>query len=104
MAAPLRDHASAQAAEPDISERLVAMLDLQRVGEGADAWTVHVIGVHSDGEDLWIQVAPHPDGTDSFVLRLSSHATVRQALVALAAAPRTPRDVSPIVTVMRNVY
>jgi len=103
MAAPLHDHASARAAEPDVSERLVAMLDLQRVGEGADAWTVHVIGVHSDGDDLWIQVAPHPDGTDSLVLRLSSHATVRHALAALAAVPCTARDVPQIVSVMRNI-
>jgi hypothetical protein len=103
MAAPLHDHASDRAAEPDVSERLVAMLDLQRVGEGADAWTVHVIGVHSDGDDLWIQVAPHPDGTDSLVLRLSSYATVRHALAALAAVRCTARDVPQIVSVMRNI-
>jgi hypothetical protein len=81
---------------------MVAALDLQPVGEGPDAWIVHVLGVYNDGRDVWMQVARDAAGTGGVVLRLSLHATVRHALAALASP--VPTDSHPhVVSVMRAV-
>jgi hypothetical protein len=82
---------------------LAAALDLQTVGDAANRWVVHVLGVHTDDRALWVQVAPRPDGTDSVILKLSMWATARHALAALAALPCAHRDCSQIVRVMCNV-
>jgi len=102
MAAPVPNPGSPRTTEPDVAERFIAALDLQRIGEGSGAWVVHVLGVHDDGQDLWIQVAPDAEGVDGFVLRLSPHATVRHALAAMAA-PQVARTRPHVVSVMRNV-
>jgi hypothetical protein len=82
---------------------LASALDLQTVGTGADRWTVHVLGVHSDGATLWIQIATGLDADDSVTLKLSSRATTRHALAALAVLPRRRCDRSQIVPVMCTV-
>ena len=88
---------------PDRAARLAAALELQRVREGADGWVAHVLGVHDDGRHLWAQIAPHPDGTHSVVLRLSTAATPRHALATLATLPREVLGSSPVVPVMCTV-
>lgn len=87
-------------AEPHHSERIVEALDLQGVGEGPDRWLVHVLGVHTDGRDVWVQIARHVDGTDSLVLRLSRRASPRHALAALAVLPPAGIGVFEVVPVM----
>jgi hypothetical protein len=86
--------------EPTRTDILVDALEQQRVGHGSDRWTVHVLGVHSDGRHLWVQVAPGADGTHSIVLRLSMWATANHALAALSALPRPSLGCPPIVSVM----
>jgi hypothetical protein len=92
----LSDHTN----DSDRCARLVDELDQQLVGEGDTAWTVHVMGVHESGADLWIQVSADPDGYDGFVLRLSRWATAEHALAALAAA-RPAAHFPRIVAVMQ---
>lgn len=103
MSAPLLDLATASPAEPDSPWEFLDVLDQMRIGAGPDAWTVHVMGAHCDGSDLWIQIAPRPDGADSFVLRLSKHATLRHALAALTSLPAAPPHLPPVVPVMCRV-
>ena len=81
-------------------EWLASALDLQTVGEGADGWTVHVLGVHSDGRTLWIQIATGLDADHSVTLKLSSRATARHALATLARLPRERSDRTQVVPVM----
>jgi hypothetical protein len=80
-------------------QSLASALDLQTVGKGADRWTVHVLGVHSDGRSLWIQIATGL-ADDSVTLKLSSRATARHALAVLAVLPRKRCDRSQIIPVM----
>lgn len=89
--------------EPTRAESLAAALELQRVGDGANRWVVHVLGVHNDGHHLWVQIAPRADGTNSIVLRLSMSATARHALATLAAMPRPTLGCPPVVPVMCTV-
>jgi hypothetical protein len=84
-------------------EGLASALDLQVVGSGADRWTVHVLGVHSDGFTLWIQIATGPEADDSVTLKLSARATARHALAALAVVPRGRSHRTQIVPVMCTV-
>ncbi len=89
--------------EPTRAESLAAALELQRVGDGPNRWVVHVLGVHTDGRDFWVQVAPRADGTQSIVLRLSPRATARHALATLAALPWPSSGYPPVVPVMCTV-
>ena len=86
--------------EPQPAENLVAALDLQPIEGGGNRWIVHVLGIHSDGRNLWVQLGPHDDGTQSIVLRLSRHATARHALAALAALSSCSLPASRVVPVM----
>lgn len=89
--------------EPNHAESLAADLELQHVGDDANQWVVHVLGVHNDGHHLWVQIAPNADGTQSMVLRLSMAATARHALAALASLSRSSLTSSRIVPVMCTV-
>jgi hypothetical protein len=84
-------------------EWLASALDLQTVGNGANRWTVRVLGVHSDGRTLWIQIATGLEADDSVTLKVSSRATARHALAALAVLPRKRCYRSQIVPVMCTV-
>jgi hypothetical protein len=94
-------------APPDTSElapgeALATALDSRVIdGPGPEPWMIHVLGVHSDDRDVWLQIAPAGDVTASLVLRLSRQATVAHAVASLAlgrpAMDRYPR----IIDVMR---
>ncbi len=64
---------------------MITALDQHCVGEGASRWVVYVLGLHTDGRTLWIQVAPSEDGSDNIVLQLSLDATAEDAITALGA-------------------
>jgi hypothetical protein len=100
MLVSLNESSSERFAEPTRAESLAAALEQQGVGDGADRWVVHVLGVHTDGRHIWVQLAPRPDGNHSIVLRLSPTATVHHALAALATLPIPSRDCPPVVPVM----
>jgi hypothetical protein len=88
---------------PTRAETVAAELDLQAVGDGANAWIVHVLGVHMDGRQVWVQIAPSPEGNPSFLLRLSPLATARHALATLATVSLSTLRPSTIVSVMCTV-
>ncbi len=65
---------------------VIVALDHQRVGEGAGSWVVEVLGVHSAGSDLWVQIARNGEPDDTLVLHVLPEATVGDALAALTTA------------------
>jgi hypothetical protein len=85
------------------AEALASALELQRIGDGANHWIAHVLGVHNDGRHLWAQIAPRADGTQSIVLRVSMAATPRHALATLATLSRESLGSVNIVPVMCTV-
>jgi hypothetical protein len=64
-------------------DQLIAALDQQQIGDGVGAWVAEVLGVHSDGRDLWVQVARAHEPGQSLILRMSIHATAQHAIAAL---------------------
>lgn len=82
------------------ADELIAALDLHRVGDGAGSNVVYVFGVHTDGGgDLWIQVGHSEDGCENVVLRLSSEATVEDAIATLKTMLPRRRQYPRIVAV-----
>ena len=68
------------------ADELIAALDRRRVGDSTGSKVVYVLGVHTDGRDLWIQVALSEDGGDNLVLHLPPDATAQDAMATLRAA------------------
>jgi hypothetical protein len=82
-------------------DQLISTLDRQRIGEGSTSWVAEVLGVHVDGQDLWVQIAPAHAVAESIVLRLSAWATPQHAIAALAVM-RTQRGPLPhVIDVMQ---
>jgi hypothetical protein len=67
------------------ADELIAALDHHRFGDGIGA-VVYVLGVHTDGRDVWIQIALREDGRDNLVLHLLPDATAEDARATLQAA------------------
>jgi len=86
--------------EPSRAERLAEELELQSVGDDDNHWIVHVLGIHNDGQHLWVQIAPNAEGTQSIVLRMSMTATARHALAALSSLSLASLSSARVVPVM----
>lgn len=64
---------------------IVATLEGLRIGGADSGWFVQVVGVHPDGEDLWIQIEVLGLGCE-MVLHLSGEVGTQEVIDALAAA------------------
>lgn len=68
-----------------------AALDGQRIDSGDGTWIIEVVGIHVDGADLWVQIAPHGHESSALVLRVSWGTPVDWAKVMIRArAHRCP--------------
>src|SRR5689334_8891723 len=67
---------------------LIAALDQHRIRHGAAHRLLNVLGVHTDRQTLWIQVAHSDDSSEALVLHLSLDATAEDAIRVLEMAPR----------------
>jgi hypothetical protein len=65
--------------------RLFAAIDQQQIGDGRAGWIVVVLGVHTDGTESWIQVAPQHDPSRSIVLHMPKPVATHHVLAALRA-------------------
>lgn len=64
---------------------IVSALEGLRIGGADSGWFVQVVGVHPDGEDLWIQVEVLGLGRE-MVLHLSGEVGVQDVIDVLTAA------------------
>jgi hypothetical protein len=82
-------------------DQLAMTIDRQRIGEGTRAWVAHVLGVHTDGRNYWVQVAPADEPTRSVVLRMSPWASAQHAIAALSAMTSPTESFPQIIDVMQ---
>ena len=68
---------------PSSSDGWYAGLDRREIDEGRRSWVTEVSGVHTDGRDWWVQVAPLGEPDHGLVLHLAGLATLKNALDAL---------------------
>ena len=66
-------------------------LDQRRIGTGADSWVAQVLGVHSEREGLWVQLAPDDDAGATIVVHLSSSTQLAEVLAALERSGSSER-------------
>src|SRR5262245_11949987 len=78
----LRD-ASANA--PLSAFRLFAAIDQQQIGDDRTGWIAVVLGVHTNGNESWIQVAAQHDPSRSIVLHMPKPVATQRVLAALCA-------------------
>jgi hypothetical protein len=82
-------------------DQLAMAIDRQRIGEGSRAWVAHVLGVHTDGRNYWVQVAPADEPMRSVVLRMSPWASAHHAIAALSAVMSRTESFPQIIDVMQ---
>lgn len=67
-------------------EWLFENLDHRRVGDGDDGWVVCVVGVHVDGDTIWVQVAKDDRDDDTIVVRMERGTKVADVVASLKHA------------------
>lgn len=60
-------------------------LDDRRIDAGGESWRAQVLGIHGEGDDLWIQVARAGNVGHSIVLHITPVVTVEDVVRALRA-------------------
>jgi hypothetical protein len=65
--------------------RLFAAIDQQQIGDDRTGWIAVVLGVHTDGNESWIQVAAQHDPSRSIVLHMPKPVGTHRVLAALRA-------------------
>lgn len=87
----------------NLADRWFRALDQRRIEAGTRRWIAHVMGIHLDGREIWVQIAPGDAPEKSLVLHLSGWTTIDQAIIAMKARPvehdSYPRVISVIPTV-----
>ena len=69
------------------SDRWFAALDQRMIHVGAERWHAHVVGIHGEGGELWIQIVPAHQPDRGVVV----HCWHMQAIDEVIAALRTAR-------------
>ena len=62
---------------------LFAAIDQQQIGDDRTGWIAVVLGVHTNGNESWIQVAPEHDPSRSIVLHMPKPVGTHRVLAAL---------------------
>jgi hypothetical protein len=65
------------------ADQWFAALDQRHIGDGAHEWVMQVLGVVTQDDQLWVQVAPEDDLSATLVLHMNADATLDEVLMAL---------------------
>ena len=79
-----RSRSALEALDPTVADQWFAALDHCRIGVGPESSVAEVLGIHPDGETLWVQVAQIDNPYTAVILHISSASTVDQVRAALA--------------------
>lgn len=81
-----------------LADRWFRVLDRRRIKAGTQFFVARVTGIHSDGRELWVQIARGDSPDRSIVLHLSGWTTLDQAMSAMKAPPTEPQAFPKVVT------
>ena len=82
------------------ADRWFVALDHCRIGAGDDSSETEVLGIHSDGETFWVQLAPVGSPCTAFILHVSLALTVDHVRTALAARSTHQESCPEIIEVL----
>ena len=73
-----------------VFDRWFEAIDHHQIGTGRSSWTAEVVGIHTDGEDLWLQVGPREWPGSTVVLRVGRNSSADDVTAALADSCQWP--------------
>ncbi len=76
-----------EASRPD-AQWWFAALNQKPLSIGAERWLTQVVGVHLDGDDVWIQVQPLREQLRDLTIRVSPGMTVDDVVRSIATMIR----------------
>jgi len=82
-------------------DRWFEAIDHQRIGTGHSSWTAEVVGIHADGQDLWVQVSPTEWPGNTVVLRVAQHSAADGVTAALADSCHWPITALQVIDLRR---
>ena len=68
------------------SDQWFAALDQRMIHVGAERWRAHVLGIHGEGGELWIQIAQAHEPDRGLVIHCWQTQAVDEVLAAVSAA------------------
>jgi hypothetical protein len=74
-----------------MEDRWFDAVDGRVISVDRQSYRLQVLGIHRDGEDLWIQLAPLDDWDRGFVIRCRPQQMVPDVLAALGRHLRSDR-------------
>lgn len=83
-----------------LADRWFQMLDQRQIDVGNRRRTARVIGIHTEGNEVWIQLATGRGQDRNLVLHLSSWTTVDQVVAAMKTKPLERGSYPQIVTLI----
>jgi hypothetical protein len=86
----------------DISfaDRWFTALDQRQIGSGASGWVAQVLGVHTERDGLWVQLAPAGDLSATVVLHVSQATHLDEVVKALERRGRLDRTRTAVIDLL----
>ena len=86
-----------------LADRWFQTLDHRQIDVGNRRSTARVVGIHTDGNEVWIQLATGRGQERNVVLHLSSWTTVDQVVAAMKTKPLESDSYPQIITVIPTI-
>lgn len=85
-----------------LADRWFQTLDHRQIDTGSHRWTARVVGIHTEGNEAWIQIATGRQDRD-LVLHLSSWTTIDQVMAAMKTRPDQATSYPQIITAIPTI-
>ena len=85
-----------------LADRWFQTLDHRQIDVGTHRWTARVVGIHTEGNEAWIQLATGRQDRN-LVLHLSSWTTIDQVVAAIRTRSADSTKYPQIITVIPTV-
>jgi hypothetical protein len=86
-----------------LADRWFQMLDHRQIDVGNRRYTARVVGIHTEGNEVWIQLETGRGQDRNLVLHLSSWTTVDQVIAAMKTKSLESGSYPQIITVIPTV-
>jgi hypothetical protein len=103
MMEPVRSTVEEAAYSQNLADRWFQTLDHRQIDVGTRRWTAHVMGIHLDGQEAWIQIAAGRAQEKNLVLHLSGWTTIDQVVAAMKARSFDATSYPQIISVLPTV-
>ncbi|NOT25186.1 MAG: hypothetical protein HOP16_03690 [Acidobacteria bacterium] len=85
-----------------LADRWFETLDHRQIDVGSRRWTARVVGIHTEGNEAWIQIATGREDRN-LVLHLSGWTTIDQVVAAMKTREIESTSYPQIITVIPTV-